>query len=62
MRLDPLLPTALARIRALLLPIGQITADRFAAFVAQLQEEHVVYLRDVTADGRPNRSAWWELL
>lgn len=56
MSLDPLLPVAPARVKALLLPLGQIKADRFAAFVERLNQEHVVHLRDVTADGRPNRS------
>lgn len=56
MSLDPLLPTAPARVRALLLPAGQITSDRFTSFVARLREEHVVHLRDVTPDPRPNRS------
>lgn len=54
--MDPLLPIAPARVKALLLPLGQITADRFASFVDRLQSEHVVHLRDITADGRPNRS------
>ena len=56
MSLDPLLPIAPARVKALLLPVGQISADRFASFVDRLHSEHVVHLRDVTADGRPNRS------
>lgn len=56
MSLDPLLPIAPARVKALLLPLGQIKADRFASFVDRLQSEHVVHLRDITADGRPNRS------
>ncbi|KAH7165815.1 transport protein Trs120 or TRAPPC9 TRAPP II complex subunit-domain-containing protein [Dactylonectria macrodidyma] len=56
MILDPLLPVAPARVKALLLPLGQIKADRFAALVERLNQEHVVHLRDVTADGRPNRN------
>ncbi|KAL6849258.1 hypothetical protein ACO1O0_008791 [Amphichorda felina] len=56
MSLDPLLPTAPARVKALLLPLGQIATDRFASFVDRLQSEHVVHLRDITADGRPNRN------
>ncbi|KAF7545016.1 hypothetical protein G7Z17_g9501 [Cylindrodendrum hubeiense] len=56
MSLDPLLAVAPARVKALLLPLGQIKADRFAAFVERLNQEHVVQLRDVTADGRPNRN------
>ncbi|KAK7421338.1 hypothetical protein QQX98_002232 [Neonectria punicea] len=56
MSLDPLLPVAPARVKALLLPLGQIKADRFAAFVERLHQEHVVHLRDISPDGRPNRN------
>ncbi|KAF5009635.1 hypothetical protein FDECE_4163 [Fusarium decemcellulare] len=56
MSLDPLLPVAPARVKALLLPLGQIKADRFASFVERLHQEHVVHLRDISADGRPNRN------
>ncbi|KHN95690.1 hypercellular protein HypA [Metarhizium album ARSEF 1941] len=53
---DPLLPIAPARARALLLPLGKIKAQRFAEFVKILQGEYVVHLRDISADGRPNRN------
>ncbi|ROT39108.1 Trs120-domain-containing protein [Sodiomyces alkalinus F11] len=53
---DPLLPIAPARVRALALPVGRIKTERFASFVERLREEHVVYLRDVSPDGRPNRN------
>ncbi|KAI1367447.1 hypercellular protein A [Xylaria arbuscula] len=56
MSLDSLLPVAPARVRALVLPIGQIRQDRFQAFVQRLRGEHVVQLRDISADGRPNRN------
>ncbi|KAF7548733.1 hypothetical protein G7046_g8570 [Stylonectria norvegica] len=56
MSLDPLLPVAPARVKALLLPLGQIKTDRFASFVERLHGEHVVHLRDISADGRPNRN------
>lgn len=56
MSLDPLLPIAPARVKALLLPLGKIKAERFGAFVERLQEESVVHLRDVTPDTRPHRS------
>lgn len=56
MSLDPLLPIAPARVKALLLPLGKIKAARFATFAERLQAEHVVQLRDISADGRPNRS------
>ncbi|KAL7945494.1 TRAPP II complex [Trichoderma barbatum] len=56
MSLDPLLPIAPARVKALLLPLGKIKAARFASFAERLQAEHVVQLRDISADGRPNRN------
>ncbi|KAI0434725.1 hypercellular protein A [Xylaria sp. FL1042] len=56
MSLDSLLPIAPARVRALVLPIGQIRRERFQSFVQRLNEEHVVQLRDISADGRPNRN------
>ncbi len=62
MSLAPLLPIAPARVKALLLPVGKVKADRFASFVERLQTENVVYLRDITADSRPNRSKSWSPL
>ncbi|KAI0969714.1 hypercellular protein A [Xylaria arbuscula] len=56
MSLDSLLPIAPARVRALVLPIGQIRRERFQSFVQRLSQEHVVQLRDISADGRPNRN------
>ncbi|KAK2032078.1 Trs120-domain-containing protein [Colletotrichum zoysiae] len=56
MSLDSLLPIAPARVKALILPLGQIRSDRFSSFVERLRPEHVVSLRDVTPDGRPNRN------
>ncbi|KAI1342096.1 Trs120-domain-containing protein [Xylariaceae sp. FL0016] len=56
MSLDSMLPVAPARVRALVLPIGQIKRDRFQSFLHRLGEEHVVHLRDISADGRPNRN------
>ncbi|KAF4984241.1 hypothetical protein FZEAL_529 [Fusarium zealandicum] len=56
MSLDPLLPVAPGRVKALLLPLGHIKSDRFASFVERLHHEHVVHLRDITPDGRPNRN------
>lgn len=53
---DPFLPVAPARVKTLVLPIGRIKRDRFDTFVKSLTPENVVQLRDVTADGRPNRS------
>ncbi|EGY18060.1 hypothetical protein VD0002_g7415 [Verticillium dahliae] len=56
MSLDSLLPIAPARVKALALPVGPIKSERFAGFLERLREEHVVHLRDVTPDGRPNRN------
>ncbi|RDA88274.1 hypothetical protein CP532_0331 [Ophiocordyceps camponoti-leonardi (nom. inval.)] len=56
MNLDPLLPIAPARVRVLLLPLGRLKAVKFASYAERLQTEHVVYLRDVSADGRPDRN------
>lgn len=56
MSLDPLLPIAPARVRALLIPLGKLRAERFASFAGRLRLEHVVHLRDISADARPNRS------
>ena len=56
MSLDPLLPIAPARVKALVVPLGQIKRDRFSSFVDRLNSEHVVHLRDITPDPRPNRS------
>ncbi|CAG2007825.1 unnamed protein product [Fusarium graminearum] len=53
---NPLAPVAPARVKTLLLPLGQIKADRFATFVERLNQQHVVHLRDISADGRPNRN------
>lgn len=59
MSLDPLLPIAPARVKALVVPLGQIKRDRFSSFVEGLNSEHVVHLRDITPDPRPNRSMSW---
>ncbi|KAJ9131087.1 Hypercellular protein A [Pleurostoma richardsiae] len=56
MSIDPLLPIAPARVKALVLPLGHIKRDRFASFLDRLKSEHVVHLRDISADGRPNRN------
>ncbi|KAG4436993.1 hypothetical protein IFR05_007531 [Cadophora sp. M221] len=54
--LDQLSPVASARVRAVLLPIGQIKRARFLSFVERLQPENVVRLGDISPDGRPNRN------
>jgi hypothetical protein len=56
MSADSLLPIAPARVKALALPLGHIKATRFNSFLERLHAEHVVHLRDVSADKRPNRS------
>ncbi|KAL2135563.1 hypothetical protein VTI74DRAFT_8042 [Chaetomium olivicolor] len=56
MTVDPLLPVAPARVKALVLPIGRIKRDRFTGFVDRLSDESVVSLRDITPDGRPHRN------
>lgn len=54
--LDPLSAIAPARVRALVLPIGRITASKFLEFVGRLQQQNVIRLGDVSPDGRPHRS------
>ncbi|KAE8450136.1 hypothetical protein EG329_006917 [Mollisiaceae sp. DMI_Dod_QoI] len=54
--LDQLSPVAPARVRVVLLPIGQIKRARFLSFVERLQPENVVRLGDISPDGRPNRN------
>ena len=54
--LDQLSPVAPARVRVVLLPIGQIKRARFLRFVERLHPENVVRLGDISPDGRPNRS------
>lgn len=56
MNFDPLLPIAPARVKVLTVPLGQIKRERFSTFVERLNTEHVVHLRDISPDGRPNRS------
>ncbi|KAH8772592.1 TRAPP II complex [Diaporthe sp. PMI_573] len=56
MSADSLLPIAPARVKALALPLGHIKATRFNSFLERLHAEHVVHLRDVSADKRPNRN------
>ncbi|KKK22030.1 hypothetical protein P175DRAFT_0329180 [Aspergillus ochraceoroseus IBT 24754] len=56
MGVDPLSPIAPARLRALILPIGNIKRSRFLSFAARLQAENVVRLGDISPDARPNRN------
>ncbi|CAD6501654.1 BgTH12-01904, partial [Blumeria graminis f. sp. triticale] len=54
--LDQFSPTAPAKVRVVLLPIGQIKRSRFLSFVKRLQPEHTVYLADVSPNGQPNKN------
>ncbi|KAF4625027.1 hypothetical protein G7Y89_g13143 [Cudoniella acicularis] len=54
--LDQLSPVAPARVRVVLLPIGQIKRARFLSFVERLRPENVVQLGDISPDGRPHRN------
>ncbi|KAK0739214.1 TRAPP II complex [Apiosordaria backusii] len=56
MTLDPFIPIAPAKLKVLVLPIGHIKRERFTAFIDRLNAEQIVYLRDVTPDGRPHRN------
>ncbi|KAH7073978.1 TRAPP II complex [Paraphoma chrysanthemicola] len=56
MAVDPLSPVAVARIRALLLPVGRIKRSRFLAFVDLLQQQSLVRLGDISPDPRPDRN------
>jgi hypothetical protein len=57
MDLDPLSIVTPARVKVLLLPIGEnVRESRFASFVKRLQHVNVVRLGDVSPDSRPHRS------
>ncbi|KAG5301843.1 hypercellular protein HypA [Histoplasma ohiense] len=58
MAVDPLSPVAPARLRALLLPVGNIKRSRFLNLVKRLQDQNVVRLGDVSPDCRANRNAF----
>ena len=57
--LDQLSPVAPARIRVVLVPIGQIRRARFLSFTERLYPENIIRLGDISPDGRPNRSNSW---
>jgi len=56
MGVESLAPLAPAKVRALVLPVGRIHKERFAVFLDHLYEHHIVQLRDVSPDSRPNRT------
>ncbi|KXJ93184.1 hypercellular protein A [Microdochium bolleyi] len=56
MGVESLTPLAPAKVRALVLPAGRVHKDRFATFLERLNEQHVVHLRDISPDSRPNRT------
>ncbi|KAI1981255.1 hypothetical protein LOZ55_000751 [Ophidiomyces ophidiicola] len=58
MAVDTISPIALARIRALLLPIGKIQRSRFLEFVQRLQSQNMVRLGDVSPSGNPNKNTF----
>lgn len=53
---DPVSPTAPARVRVLVLPVGRIKKSRFMSFVSRLQQESAIRLGDISPDGRPDKS------
>ena len=56
MSLDPLSIVTPARLRVLLVPVGNVRQSRFASFVERLQQVNVVRLGDVSPESRPHRS------
>ncbi|KAL9130114.1 MAG: hypothetical protein Q9217_001630 [Psora testacea] len=56
MGLDTFSPVAPARVRALVIPTGQIKKSKFVGFVERLRQENVVRLGDVSPGGRPHRT------
>ncbi|KFY99708.1 hypothetical protein V498_00562, partial [Pseudogymnoascus sp. VKM F-4517 (FW-2822)] len=53
---DPLSPIAPARVKALILPLGQVKRAHFETFVQRLYPENVVRLGDISPDRRPDRN------
>lgn len=56
MALNPFSPVSPARVKFLLIPVGQIKQSIFEDCVKRLQQENVVRLGDVSPDSRPHRS------
>jgi hypothetical protein len=56
---DPVSPIAPARVRVLIVPLGQVKRIRFLEFLDRLYPENVVRLGDISPDRRPNRSKSW---
>lgn len=56
MNLDPLSIVTPARLRVLLVPVGNVRQSRFTSFVERLQQVNVVRLGDVSPDSRPHRN------
>ena len=56
MSLDHLSIVTPARLRVLLVPVGNVRQSRFTSFVERLQQVNVVRLGDVSPDSRPHRS------
>ncbi|KFY24073.1 hypothetical protein V491_02303 [Pseudogymnoascus sp. VKM F-3775] len=53
---DPLSPIAPARVKALILPLGQVKRAHFETFIQRLYPENVVRLGDISPDRRPDRN------
>ncbi|KIV99149.1 hypothetical protein, variant [Verruconis gallopava] len=54
--MDTFLPSAPARVRALVLPVGRIRKERFYMFFELIAHDCTVRLREVTPDPRPDRA------
>ncbi|KFY30189.1 hypothetical protein V493_02081 [Pseudogymnoascus sp. VKM F-4281 (FW-2241)] len=53
---DPLSPIAPARVKALILPLGQVKRAHFETFIERIYPENVVRLGDISPDRRPDRN------
>lgn len=45
-----------ARVKVLVVPVGQVKHSRFLSFLERFEREDVVQLRDVSPDSRPHTS------
>ncbi|KAL8992680.1 MAG: hypothetical protein Q9188_007527, partial [Gyalolechia gomerana] len=51
-----------ARVKVLLVPVGQVKHSRFLSFLERFEHEDVVQLRDVSPDSRPHTKAMFSPL
>lgn len=56
MAASPISPIALARVGALIVPIGDVKEARFKSFLDRLLPEDAVRLSDISPDTRSDRS------